>query len=78
MIVFDAIIDVASLCCNDREKSKNIFTKAIRKLKKGGKFYSSALSKQAFGYEADKGDFSSQITEFTSKWVLCVLMMKKA
>ncbi len=54
---FDAIIDIASLCCNDREKSKNIFLKAIKKLKNGGKFYSSALSKNIFGYEANKGDF---------------------
>ncbi|MCR6583490.1 class I SAM-dependent methyltransferase [Campylobacter insulaenigrae] len=54
---FDAIIDVASLCCNDREKSKNIFKKAMKKLKNGGKFYSSALSKQIFGYEANKNDF---------------------
>lgn len=52
---FDAIIDVASLCCNDREKSKSIFQKAFRKLKVGAKFYSSALSRQVFGVEKKLG-----------------------
>ncbi|MFQ6343024.1 class I SAM-dependent methyltransferase [Campylobacter sp. VTCC 70190] len=54
---FDALIDVASLCCNDRAKTRDIFIKALKKLKIGGKFYSSALSKQLFGYEENKGDF---------------------
>ncbi|ECB9743495.1 class I SAM-dependent methyltransferase [Campylobacter upsaliensis] len=54
---FDAVIDVASLCCNDREKTRQIFLKAFKKLKVGGKFFSTALGKGIVGYEEGMGDF---------------------
>ena len=54
---FDAVIDVASLCCNDREKTRQIFLKAFKKLKVGGKFFSIALGKGVVGYEEGMGDF---------------------
>ncbi|EPM8362103.1 class I SAM-dependent methyltransferase, partial [Campylobacter jejuni] len=54
---FDAVIDVASLCCNDREKTRQIFLKAFKKLKVGGKFFSTALGKGVVGYEEGMGDF---------------------
>ncbi|MBS4276133.1 class I SAM-dependent methyltransferase [Campylobacter vulpis] len=53
---FDAVIDVASLCCNDREKTRQIFLKAFKKLKVGGKFFSTALGRGALG-SLGKGDF---------------------
>ncbi|EAI7260404.1 class I SAM-dependent methyltransferase, partial [Campylobacter upsaliensis] len=54
---FDAVIDVASLCCNDREKTRAIFQKAFKKLKAGGKFFSITLAKGLLGYDESKGDF---------------------
>ncbi|MCR2107904.1 class I SAM-dependent methyltransferase [Campylobacter upsaliensis] len=54
---FDAVIDVASLCCNDREKTRQIFLKAFKKLKVGGKFFSLTLAKGLLGYEEGMGDF---------------------
>ena len=54
---FDAVIDVASLCCNDRKKTRQIFLKAFKKLKVGGKFFSTALDKGIVGYEEGMGDF---------------------
>ncbi|MEB2791952.1 class I SAM-dependent methyltransferase [Campylobacter upsaliensis] len=53
---FDAVIDVASLCCNDREKTRQIFLKAFKKLKVGGKFFSTALGRGALG-SLGEGDF---------------------
>ncbi|WP_270969047.1 class I SAM-dependent methyltransferase [Campylobacter upsaliensis] len=53
---FDAVIDVASLCCNDREKTRQIFLKAFKKLKVGGKFFSTALGRGALG-SLSEGDF---------------------
>ncbi|MBS4235633.1 class I SAM-dependent methyltransferase [Campylobacter vulpis] len=53
---FDAVIDVASLCCNDREKTRQIFLKAFKKLKVGGKFFSTALWRGALG-SLGEGDF---------------------
>ncbi|EFM2942920.1 class I SAM-dependent methyltransferase, partial [Campylobacter upsaliensis] len=53
---FDAVIDVASLCCNDREKTRQIFLKAFKKLKVGGKFFSTALGRGASG-SLGEGDF---------------------
>ena len=54
---FDAIIDVASLTCNDFDKTKLIFSKLIKKLKTGGKFYSSTLAKGLLGYDKTKPNF---------------------
>ncbi|ELY5426829.1 SAM-dependent methyltransferase, partial [Campylobacter upsaliensis] len=51
------VIDVASLCCNDREKTRQIFLKAFKKLKVGGKFFSTALGKGVVGYEEGMEDF---------------------
>ncbi|EPY0475997.1 class I SAM-dependent methyltransferase, partial [Campylobacter upsaliensis] len=51
-----AVIDVASLCCNDREKTRQIFLKAFKKLKVGGKFFSTALGRGALG-SLGEGDF---------------------
>ncbi|MCR2115104.1 SAM-dependent methyltransferase, partial [Campylobacter upsaliensis] len=51
------VIDVASLCCNDREKTRQIFLKAFKKLKVGGKFFSLTLAKGLLGYEEGMGDF---------------------
>ncbi|EJF0770602.1 class I SAM-dependent methyltransferase [Campylobacter upsaliensis] len=53
---FDAVIDVASLCCNEREKTRQIFLKAFKKLKVGGKFFSTALGRGALG-SLGEGDF---------------------
>ena len=53
---FDAVIDVASLCCNDREKTRQIFLKAFKKLKVGGKFFSTALGRGALG-SLSEGNF---------------------
>ncbi|EAK0998384.1 class I SAM-dependent methyltransferase, partial [Campylobacter upsaliensis] len=53
---FDAVIDVASLCCNDREKTRQIFLKSFKKLKVGGKFFSTALGRGASG-SLGEGDF---------------------
>ena len=53
---FDAVIDVASLCCNDREKTRQIFLKSFKKLKVGGKFFSTALGRGALG-SLGEGDF---------------------
>ncbi|ENK1725715.1 class I SAM-dependent methyltransferase, partial [Campylobacter upsaliensis] len=53
---FDAVIDVASLYCNDREKTRQIFLKAFKKLKVGGKFFSTALGRGASG-SLGEGDF---------------------
>ncbi|WP_270984972.1 class I SAM-dependent methyltransferase [Campylobacter upsaliensis] len=54
---FDAVIDVGSLCCNEREKTRQIFLKAFKKLKVGGKFFSLTLAKGLLGYEDGRGDF---------------------
>ena len=48
---------MASLCCNDREKTRQIFLKAFKKLKVGGKFFSLTLAKGPLGYEEGMGDF---------------------
>ncbi|MCX2752015.1 class I SAM-dependent methyltransferase [Campylobacter sp. MIT 21-1682] len=52
---FDAIVDVCSLACNDLLKTQNIFSKAIKKLKIGGKFYSSTIAAGIYGYDESKG-----------------------
>ena len=54
---FDAIIDVASLCCNDFEKTRAIFLKSLTKLKKGGKFYSSHIAKGILGFDESLGEY---------------------
>ena len=54
---FDAVIDVGSLVCNDTQKTKTIFLKAMDKLKNGGKFFSSTLATGIFGYDESKGKF---------------------
>ncbi len=54
---FDAIIDVCSLTCNDTQKTKQIFAKALKKLKFGGKFFSSTIAVGLWGYEASKGQW---------------------
>ncbi|TEY02792.1 class I SAM-dependent methyltransferase [Campylobacter sp. US33a] len=54
---FDCIIDSCSLCCNDFNKTKRIFDKAISKLKIGSKFYSSTIAKGIVGYDKSKDDF---------------------
>ncbi|TKX30195.1 SAM-dependent methyltransferase [Campylobacter sp. MIT 12-5580] len=54
---FDAIIDVASLTCNDFDKTRLIFSKLIKKLKTKGKFYSSTLAKGLLGYDKTKPAF---------------------
>ena len=46
---FDAVLDVASLCCNEYEKTQKIFQKAFKKLKIGGKFFSTALGLGSLG-----------------------------
>ena len=52
---FDAVIDVASLCCNDFKKSQIVFKKAMRKLKVGGKFFSLTLAVGLEGFDESKG-----------------------
>ena len=52
---FDACIDICSLVCNDFQKTQNIFKKAIKKLKAGGKFYSATLAVGIEGYDESKG-----------------------
>ena len=64
---FDCIFDIASLYCNDRQKSKEILKKVVKKLKKGGKFYSTALSKKIFGYDENKGDFQEPVEGIYTK-----------
>lgn len=54
---FDAIIDVASLCCNDFKKTRAIFLKSLTKLKKGGKFYSSHIAKGILGFDESLGEY---------------------
>ncbi len=54
---FDCIIDSCSLCCNNFEKTKHIFDKAILKLKPNGKFFSSTIAKGIVGYDKNKEDF---------------------
>ena len=54
---FDAIVDVCSLACNDLQKTRQIFAKALKKLKIGGKFYSSTIAAGLWGYEASKGQW---------------------
>ena len=72
---FDAVIDVASLCCNDREKTRAIFQKAFKKLKAGGKFFPSLWQKDFWAMMRVRAIFSSQKREFILIWDFCVLMM---
>ncbi|TKX30196.1 SAM-dependent methyltransferase [Campylobacter sp. MIT 12-5580] len=51
---FDAFMDSYSLAYNDFEKTKNIIEKAVKKLKKGGKFLSITPSANNFGFKEDK------------------------
>ncbi len=51
---FDAFLDSYSVAYNDFDKSKQIFEKAVKKLKKGGKFLSITPSIHNEGFVEDK------------------------
>lgn len=49
--LFDAIVDVESLCCNSFEKSKRIIDISLEKLKTGGKMFSQTFSEKTWGFQ---------------------------
>ncbi|MBF7048982.1 class I SAM-dependent methyltransferase [Campylobacter volucris] len=53
---FDCIIENLSWCCNEREKTKAIFEKSIKKLKPNGKFISATIGSNTFGFDKHKFD----------------------
>lgn len=52
----DAILDVESLSCNKYERSKEIITKMIKKIKPGGKILSVTFSDGSYGLSGEEID----------------------
>lgn len=54
---FDAVIDIASLCCNNFSKTMEIIDKSITKLKQGGRFFSITFDRGTWGLEGEEVDY---------------------